>query len=87
MRSLDKDELLAQLAEKERRIKERLDTLRDEGDQVTRSLADRCGRQRGRPTWWCRLWRWVAWPCGWPAVPCWPTGAAARPGEAWASVN
>jgi len=48
MRSLDKDELLAQLAEKERRIKERLDTLRDEGDQVTRSLKDRAERIGGQ---------------------------------------
>ncbi len=40
MRSLDKDELLAQLAEKERRIKGHLDGLRDEGEQVTRLLQD-----------------------------------------------
>ena len=41
MRSLDKDELLAQLAEKERRIKGHLDAMKDQGDFVTRSLKGR----------------------------------------------
>ena len=41
MRSLNKDELLAQLAEKERRIQGHLEALKSEGDRVTRSLKDR----------------------------------------------
>jgi hypothetical protein len=41
MRSLDKDELLAQLAEKERRIQAHLEAIKDQGDFVARSLKGR----------------------------------------------
>ncbi len=41
MRSLDKDELLAQLAEKERRIHAHLEGIKDQGDFVARSLKGR----------------------------------------------
>jgi hypothetical protein len=54
MRSLDKDELLAQLAEKERRIQGHLEAIKDQGDFVARSLKERAEdvgghlRQAGR---------------------------------------
>jgi len=41
MRSLDKDELLAQLAEKERRIQAHMEAIKDQGDFVARSLKGR----------------------------------------------
>lgn len=41
MRSLDKEELLAQLAEKERRIQGHLEAIKDQGDFVARSLKGR----------------------------------------------